>query len=80
MRFRSARVQAALADPTAQDSLQAVRDLGLDSRHYVMVRGWLGLQLRGDRDIVAASQGQVSRGRLQRIEFLERASRAIDRE
>lgn len=73
-------VKAALADPTAQDSLQAVRDLGLDSRHYVMVRGWLDMQLRGDRSIAKASQGQVSPEISQRIEFLEKAIRAIDLE
>lgn len=73
-------VKAALADPTALASLQAVRDLGLDSRHYVMVRGWLDMQLRGDRSIAEASQGQVSPEISQRIEFLEKAIRAIDLE
>ena len=73
-------IEAALADPTAHGSLQAVRDLGLDSRYYVMVRGWLGLQLEGDRSIAAAANGPISEDNEQRIEFLERAIRAIDLE
>jgi hypothetical protein len=49
-------VQAALQDPAAPGSMEAVEDLGLDSRYYVMVRGWLSLQLTGDRGIAASRQ------------------------
>ena len=73
-------VQSALDDPAAPGALQAVTDLGLDSRYYVMVRGWLGLQLEGDRSIVESSQNDVSPEIERRIEFLEQAIRAIDLE
>jgi len=73
-------VQSALDDPAAHGALQAVTDLGLDSRYYVMVRGWLGLQLEGDRSIAASSQDDVSPEIERRIEFLEQAIRAIDLE
>jgi len=73
-------IQAAIADPMAPDAMQAVMDLGLDSRYYVMVRGWLSLQLQGDLSIAAAKQGEVSPKIEARIEFLERAIRAIDLE
>lgn len=73
-------VQSALDDPAAHGALQAVTDLGLDSRYYVMVRGWLGLQLEGDRSIAESSQDDVSPEIERRIEFLEQAIRAIDLE
>jgi hypothetical protein len=73
-------IKAALYDPSAPGAMQAVRDLGLDSRYYVMVRGWLGLQLEGDRDIAGASRDKASHEVRRRIEFLERAIRAIDLE
>jgi len=50
------------------------------ARYYVMVRGWLSLQLQGDLSIAAAKQGEVSPKIEARIEFLERAIRAIDLE
>ena len=73
-------VQAALQNPGAPGSIQAVEDLGLDSRYYVMVRGWLSLQLAGDRSIVEAGQGAVSPAIAERIAFIEQAIRAIDLE
>ena len=73
-------IQSALDDPAAPGALQAVMNLGLDSRHYVMVRGWLSLQLEGDRSIAESSQDYVSAEIERRIEFLEQAIRAIDLE
>lgn len=73
-------IKAALDNPAAPGAMQAIMDLGLDSRYYVMVRGWLSLQLRGDRSIVDASWGKVSPELERRIEFLEQAIRAIDLE
>jgi hypothetical protein len=34
-------VEAALQSPEAESSIDAVRKLGLQTRHYVMVRGWI---------------------------------------
>ena len=73
-------IRAALDNPDAPDAMQAVTGLGLDSRYYVMVRGWLSQQLRGDRSIADASHGKVSPELERRIDFLERAIRAIDLE
>ncbi len=73
-------IKAALDNPGTPDAMQAVMDLGTDSRYYVMVRGWLSLQLKGDRNIANASQGEVSPEIERRIEFLEQAIRAIDLE
>jgi hypothetical protein len=73
-------VAAAVRNPDAPDALEAVLELGLDSRYYVMVRGWLAMQLRGDKSIAQALNGDVSPQIAARIAFLEKAIRAIDLE
>ena len=35
------KIKSAFQSPERQSSIDAVRDLGLDSRYYVMVRGWI---------------------------------------
>jgi hypothetical protein len=72
--------RAALADPGAPGALDAIVDLGSDSRYYVMVRGWLVMQLQGDLSIVEASGGDAPPEVVHRVEFLEGAIRAIDLE
>ena len=47
-------IAAAIRNPDAPDAMGAVLELGLDSRYYVMVRGWLVMQLRGDISIAQA--------------------------
>jgi len=77
------RVQAireAIQHPDSPGALQAVTDLGHDQRYYVMVRGWLAWQLRGDMSIAAASKGQMPVAVEARIRFLQQAIRAIDLE
>jgi len=73
-------LREAIRNPGAPDAMKAVTDLGLDQRYYVMVRGWLAYQLRGDRSIRDASGEQTPRAVRQRIAFLEDAIRAIDLE
>ena len=73
-------VQAALDNPTAPGSLAAIRALGLDSRHYTMVRGWLMQQLLGDLGILEADPENAPPAVRKRIAFLQRAIRAIDLE
>jgi hypothetical protein len=73
-------LQVAIRDPTARSALAAVTDLGLDSRYYVMVRGWLSIQLEGDLSIASARGDAVPAEVQARIEFLRRAIRAIDLE
>ncbi|MGB5299662.1 MAG: hypothetical protein WBN08_14900 [Thiogranum sp.] len=73
-------IAAAIRNPDAPGSMEAVLELGLDSRYYVMVRGWLAMQLRGDMSILQARNGDVSPQIAVRIAFLEKAIRAIDLE
>ncbi len=73
-------IAAAIRNPHAPEAMEAVLELGLDSRHYVMVRGWLAMQLRGDMVILQARNGDVSPQIVVRIAFLEEAIRAIDLE
>ena len=73
-------IAAAIRNPDAPDAMAAVLELGLDSRYYIMVRGWLALQLRGDMSISQARNGDVSPQITARIAFLEKAIRAIDLE
>ena len=73
-------VRLAIENPQTPGALDAVRALGTDSRHYVMVRGWLSEQLRADRSIRDASREKTPRNIMDRIAFLEKAIRAIDLE
>jgi hypothetical protein len=73
-------VQRALEHPQEAESLEAVKALGLDSRYYVMVRGWLSEKLRGDQSIRDASKEGTPQKIKDRITFLEKAIRAIDLE
>ena len=73
-------IAAAIRNPDAPDAMGAVLELGLDSRYYVMVRGWLVMQLRGDLSISQARNGDVSPQIAERIAFLEKAIRSIDLE
>ncbi len=73
-------IAAAIRNPDAPGAMEAVLELGLDSRYYVMVRGWLAMQLRGDASILQARNGDVSPQIATRIAFLQKAIRAIDLE
>ena len=73
-------VRAAIQNPGAPDALQAIVELGSDSRYYVMVRGWLSLQRQGDLSILDASGSEANPEIQARVEFLEKAIRAIDLE
>lgn len=73
-------VQRALGDPDKPESLKAVTALGTDSRHYVMVRGWLVQLLAGDESIAEAAGGKPAEAVAARIRFLRKAIRAIDLE
>lgn len=76
--YRVAAVKAALQDPSAPGSMQAITTLGHDQRYYVMVRGWLMYQLQGDRSLLESNPDQPEL-RL-RVDIMERAIRAIDLE
>ena len=69
-----------IRNPDAPGAMEAVLELGLDSRYYVMVRGWLAMQLRGDISILQVRKDDVSPPIAARIAFLEKAIPALDLE
>lgn len=73
-------VRAAIQDPEGPNAMEAIMDLGTDSRYYVLVRGWLAMQLQGDMSIIDANQDEMRPEIRARIEFIQRAIRAIDLE
>jgi hypothetical protein len=73
-------LQEAIRTPSAPCAMAAVTALGLDSRYYVMVRGWLSQQLKGDISMLEANQDRTPNEVKERIEFLKKAIRAIDLE
>lgn len=73
-------VQRAIEHSGAPESLDAVKALGLDTRYFVMVRGWLAEQLRADASIRDATKNHAPQRIKDRIAFLEKAMRAIDLE
>ena len=73
-------IAAALQRPDMPGAMDSVIALGTDSRYYVLVRGWLTLQLAGDLNIMDARDGDVSPRLAARIAFLQKAIRAIDLE
>ena len=73
-------VRRAIESHKAPNAIQAVTDLGHDQRYYVMVRGWLDLQLRGDMSILDAARERPLSAVKERIGFLKKAIRAIELE
>jgi hypothetical protein len=78
--YRILAVQDAIANPETPGAMQAILELGHDSRYYVMVRGWLELQLRADSSILAASRGDAPPNIVRRVALLQKAIRALDLE
>jgi len=73
-------VRQAIANPQTPGAMESVTALGLDSRYYAMVRGWLTQQLAGDQSILDASGENTPKAVKDRIAFLHKAIRAIDLE
>ena len=76
--YKVAAVKVAIQDPAAPGAMRAITSLGHDQRYYVMVRGWLTYQLQGDRSLLEASPDQMEVRA--RVDFVQRAIRAIDLE
>lgn len=73
--------QAAIRNPGTPQAMQAITNLGLETDHYVMVRGWLTMQLQADMSLCEAwRDAPCPREVRERVEFLHRAIRAIDLE
>ena len=49
-------------------------------RNWMMVRGWLSQQLAADRSLRDANKERTPKAVLDRIDFLQKAIRAIDLE
>lgn len=73
-------VTEAVQNPSTPGALESILELGTDSRYYVMVRGWLAMQLQGDLSIIAASRADAPPDIAARAEFLQQAIRTIDLE
>lgn len=74
-------IQNAIANPNAPNSLNAVKELGLKTAHYSMVRGWLVQELSGAESIKSAQKQDTINPMIDaRIAFLKKAIRAIDLE
>jgi hypothetical protein len=78
--LRILAIHHALDHPTLPASLKAITDLGTDSLHYSMVRGWLSQLLSADESIASASKDNTPPHITTRIAFLKKAIRAIDLE
>lgn len=69
------------ASADEQDALAAIAKYGTDSRHYVMIRGWLREELAGVESQLASVSGPALQARLTRkAGFLKKAIRRIDLE
>lgn len=78
------RIKSAFQTPERQAAIDAVRELGLDSRHYVMVRGWI-LQHISMTESYKGTTAYMESGQRKneidgRIAALRRMLRAIDLE
>ncbi len=77
-------VKAALQTPEKRTSIEAIRDLGLDSRYYIMVRGWIRQHISMTESYRGTTTYHDSEDRKKevdgRIKALQKALRAIDLE
>ncbi|MDH3585004.1 MAG: hypothetical protein OER86_12400 [Phycisphaerae bacterium] len=78
------KVRAALEKPEKKQSLDNIRSLGLDSRYYVMVRGWITQHISMTESYRGTSTYRESAERRKQVEdrviALRKALRAIDLE
>ena len=73
-------INEALREPTRPDAMEKILTLGHDSRYYLMVRGWLRMQLDADMSILQAAGDDARPRVVERIAFVQRAIRLIDLE
>lgn len=74
-------IDAALKKPADKASLETIARHGTDSRHYVMIRGWLNELLKGtESQLRAARDPALKQKHQQMADFLRKAIRRIDLE
>ena len=78
------KAREALKTPAKQASIAAIRDLGLDSRYYVMTRGWITQHISMAESYRGTSKykqdGKYRKEIDDRITALRKLLRAIDLE
>jgi hypothetical protein len=78
------RIRSALEHPEKKESIDAVKSLGLDTRYYVMVRGWIVQHVSMTNSYKGTTAYKESKQRKaeidNRIAALQRMLRAIDLE
>jgi len=77
-------VKTALQDPCENASMKAIKDLGNDSRYYVLARGWIQQHLKmteSYRDTAKYRESAQEKKRVdQRIHCLKKMIRSLDLE
>ncbi len=74
------KLATAMRDPSEPGAMDAVLALGLDTRYYPMVRGWLAYELVATESIIEANKPVKYQHLELRKEFLQEAIRRIDLE
>lgn len=74
-------IDAALKAPAKKESLETIVSYGTDSRHYVMIRGWLAELLKGtESQLDAVRDPKLKAKHQEKATFLKKAIRRIDLE
>ncbi|MFC7338239.1 hypothetical protein ACFQY0_13680 [Haloferula chungangensis] len=74
-------IDAALKSPEKKESLETIARYGTDTRHYVMIRGWLSELLKGtESQLAATTDPELKAKHQQKADFLKKAIRRIDLE
>lgn len=74
-------IDAALKAPDDAKSLETIVRYGTDSRHYVMIRGWLVQLLKGaESQHSASSDPELKAKHKASVDFLKKSIRRIDLE
>jgi len=74
-------IQKGLNNPEDSQSLETIIEYGRDSRYYIMIRGWLLLELGGVESQYESTKGNLIQHKHKvRMDFLRKAIRAIDLE
>lgn len=74
-------VAQAIKHPEKSESMQVLVQHGMDSRYYVMIRGWLFQELKGAESLMQAHKDAVIKAKFRlKVDFLKRAIRRIDLE
>lgn len=75
------QVSYAIKHPDSESAFETITQAGTDSRHYVMIRGWLMQELSGVQSQLNATRDDTKKAAFQaRVDFLQRVVRRIDLE